>query len=190
MQAGRLEIGDGEWLDRSGRIVEREHVLINRRSGQVAQGALFKFFGLQGATFHVDLVLRNFELWHLALVGSVLKDLSLIPLGSGRNKGYGRVEGKAEDIRLSWFGAEPPDDRLRGVADHPEPSRAAWFQQRYRIFPSKNVPELPAGGWKRINLWRFERALNWQEFETVWSKLEVPWSQFRTLAARVIAEVQ
>jgi len=191
MQAGRIRIGDGEWINRpEGRIVEREHVLINRKSGQVARGALFKFFGILGATFRVEISVQNFELWHLALVGSVLKDLSLLPLGSCKNKGYGRVQGTVEGISLASFGTAEPDQRLRGVADHPDSGRALSYQQRYNIRPSANLPEVPSVSWEKVSPWRFECSLDWTAFETAWKQIAVPWGDFQPLSARALPEAR
>jgi len=191
MQAGRIRIEDGVRINPTqGRIVERQHVLIDRRSGQVAKGALYKFFGLLGATFQVDVSIQNFELWHLALVGSVLKDISLLPLGSGKNKGYGRVQGTVEDIRVIWFGTKAPDNRLRGVAENPDPARAEWYQQRYGLRPAAQLPELPQGQWDPVSPWRFERSLDWPQFEGLWKQISLPWDGFRPLSARTVSEVR
>jgi CRISPR/Cas system CSM-associated protein Csm3 (group 7 of RAMP superfamily) len=191
-QGARLSITDGELGNPSPNLlVSREHVRIDRKEGRVAQGALIKQFGLQGAKFQLEIRLRNFELPHVRLIGALLKDVRIgaVPLGSGKNKGYGQVKGEFEEIRFTAYGLNKPDDRLRGVAEHPDPAMAQWFQRRYELTAAETLTELPPGEWIAAIPWRFERTMTTDQFEALWPQLPLPWSDVKPLAARV-ARVQ
>jgi CRISPR/Cas system CSM-associated protein Csm3 (group 7 of RAMP superfamily) len=180
---GRLSISDGERVGRDGSIVQREHVAINRRNGQVVNP--YTFFGLHGATFQIDLRLRNFELSQIWLLGSLLKELrgGLIPLGSGKNKGYGQVEATIKEAKLVGFGLEQPDNKLRGVAEHAllGPS----MQSRYGVTPVE-PPPLTIGKWTTPDSpWRHERILDMDEFDQVVTKhLGPQWDKVLPLSER------
>ena len=186
-QASRFSISDGELMNGSeNRLVSREHVRIDRKSGRVAQGALMKYFGLQGAQFRVDIQLRNFELQHLRLVGALLKDIALgaVPLGSGKNKGYGQVKGKFDEIRFTHFGLDKPDDVVRGVAENADAAMAQWFANRYGVAAATAPPAFPPGEWTAATPWRFTRAVTAEEFEAIWQKAPLPWSAVPLLKSR------
>ena len=180
---------------RPGRLVQREHVRINRRTGAVG-GAPLKFFALQETRFHVDVRLRNFELSHLAMLGMLLTDLKLsnVPLGSGKNKGYGKVRATVDrEMTLTCFGLEKPADTLlRGVAEHPVEAQRKWFQERYHVSP-QNPPELPAHKeWSQDKeaAWRFHLGLSFEEFDAAWRKTSLSWSTVPALAERCVAEAR
>ena len=187
-QASRFSISDGELTNgNENRLVSREHVRIDRQSGRVAQGALIKYFGLQGAQFRVDIQLRNFELQHLRLVGALLKDIAIgaVPLGSGKNKGYGQVKGKFEEIRFTHFGLEEPDGVVRGVAENPDAAMAQWFAKRYGVAAATAPPAFPPGKWEAVTPWRFTRTVTAEEFEAIWQKAPLPWSAVPLLNQRM-----
>ncbi|MBZ5506042.1 MAG: hypothetical protein LAO78_11195 [Acidobacteriia bacterium] len=187
-QAARLKISDGERINpREGSIAAREHVRIDRSSGQVAKGMLFKIFALQGASFETTLHIRNFELWHLQLVSGLLKEIAggLVPLGSGKNKGYGKVVCAIKEVRLTAFGLEKPADELRGVAEHPTAGK--WYQQRYGLKPASDMPPLRSGQWNQSSPWRWERNVDSEEFEKIWKERQfLWWDQFPALNARTL----
>ncbi len=189
-QAARLSISDGEWKNPSEKLlVSREHVRIERKEGRVAQGALMKHFGLVGAKFEVDIRLRNFELPQIRLIGALLRDVAIgaVPLGSGKNKGYGQVRGAFEEIRFTAYGLNSPDGRLWGVAEHPNTEIAQWFQRRYGVTPAERLPELPAGEWTAAAPWRFERTVTPEQFEALWQLVPLPWDAVPKLASRAEA---
>lgn len=188
-QASRLSIGDGELMNGKEKLlVSREHVRIDRKSGRVAPGALIKYFGLQGAQFRVDIRLRNFELQHIRLIGALLKDVAIgaVPLGSGKNKGYGQVRGKLEEIRFTQFGLSQPGGALLGVAEHPDPAMAQWFKDRYGVEATSTPVPLPPGEWKAETPWRFERRVTAEQFEALWQQAPLPWGSVPLLKARTV----
>lgn len=187
VQASRLSISDGELMNGNEKlVVSREHVRIDRKSGRVAPGALIKYFGLQGARFRVEIHLRNFELQHLRLMGALLKDVAVggVPLGSGKNKGYGQMRATFEEIRFTHFGLNPPDGIVMGVAEHPNPETAAWFQNRYGVLRTATPPSFPPGHWEAVTPWRFVRKVTPEEFEALWQKAPLPWNDVPLLQSR------
>ena len=188
VQGSRFSISDGELTNgNENRVVSREHVRIDRKSGRVAPGALIKYFGLMGAQFRVEILLRNFELQHLRLVGALLKDAAIgaVPLGSGKNKGYGQVRGRLEEIRFTYFGLREPDGLVRGVAENADSAMALWFANRYGVAPAAAPPAFPPGEWDADTPWRFSRRVTAEEFEAIWQKAPLPWTAVPLLSARV-----
>lgn len=187
-QASRFSISDGVLTNGAtkGILVSREHVRIERKTGRVAQGALIKHFGLLGAEFKIEIRLRNFELQHIRLIGALLKDVMIgaVPLGSGKNKGYGQVRGRLQEIRFTHFGLAKPDGLLRGVADYPAGDTAEWHRQRYGI-ESEAALTLPAGEWSSPTPWRHERMVTAEQFEQLWQQAPLPWNRVPLLKARV-----
>lgn len=188
-QASRISISDGIRERDSGRLVQREHVRIDRRTGRVAtQSAPLKFFGLQGARFKVNVSIRNFELRHVFLLGILLTELrnGAIPLGAGKNKGYGRIVASVSSIQLFYSGAAAPDRKLRGVAEHP--TSAEWFRKRYGITsiePSK-IPTLPDIPWiGPDHALRYRGDLSFNQFDEIWKKIPLDWAAVPYLSARL-----
>lgn len=72
---------------------ERKGVAIDRVTGAVLSGGLFEMEVMHDAIFHGRLVIRNFTIGQLGLVGGSLLDVSdgLVPIGFGKSKGFGRV---------------------------------------------------------------------------------------------------
>ncbi len=182
-QAGRLSISDGVRIGTEGGIVEREHVRINRRNGQVI-GAPLRFYGLQGARFQVDIRIRNFELWQILLMGTLLAELGskLVPLGSGKNKGYGQVEAVVNSIELTSFGLAKPDDKLRGIAEHE--AMGTTLQRQYGLQAADTVPTLGGTDWNQLTPWRWQRSLDRAAFDSTWKQLKLPWGAFGLLSQR------
>jgi len=67
-------------------------------------GALMKFHVLEKSAFTVDVTVMNFELWQLGLMAYVFKDFQdgMVPIGYGKSKGFGRVNGHVERVTLRY----------------------------------------------------------------------------------------
>jgi len=188
LQASRIAFTEGERVDtRVDALVQREHVRINRRTGAVT-GPPLKFFGLLGAQFRFEITLHNFELPHVMLLGVLLADLAQgnIPIGSGRNKGYGRVRLVACEVCLAYITIATPDDKLRGVAEHPDPASRAWYWKRYGLESVNEPPQLPPGSWRSPVPWRHEREIRWTDFGELWRGLKLGWERTPLLATRLL----
>jgi CRISPR/Cas system CSM-associated protein Csm3 (group 7 of RAMP superfamily) len=139
--ASRLSISDGVRKGAAGRVVHRDHVRIDRKDGKVGLGP-FRFLGIQDAEFEITIRLRNFELWQMGFIASLLKELEdeRIPLGSGKNKGYGKVKATVGKVTLTYINTPLPITKLIGVAEHP--AWGAYFQKRYGLHQYEG-PEVP-----------------------------------------------
>jgi len=97
---GRVAINDAYLADDTKELKElRDGVGIDRLTGGASHTAKFDLEVVSaGVAFETDIHLRNFELWQLGMLFVVLQDMKdeLIPLGSGRSRGLGKV--KAEIV--------------------------------------------------------------------------------------------
>lgn len=95
---GRIAINDAYLAPDTREIKElRDGVGIDRLTGGASHGAKFELEVVStGVVFETDIHLRNFELWQLGMLFVVLQDMEdeLIPLGSGRSRGLGKVKAK------------------------------------------------------------------------------------------------
>jgi CRISPR-associated RAMP protein (TIGR02581 family) len=126
---GRIAINDAYLTPDTKEFKElRDGVGIDRLTGGASHGAKFDLEVVStGVAFETDIHLRNFELWQLGMLFIVLQDMEdeLIPLGSGRSRGLGKV--KAEIV------LQDRPARLGGVvistirdADASESSKELW----------------------------------------------------------------
>ena len=110
-QASRLSFSDGERLPKgekkAGRAMMVDNVAISRQTGSVISP--FKSVVLREAKFSLNMRLRNFELWQVGLLGHLFDDLQAkrVPLGSGKNKGFGVVEARGTSMTVSYYKPSP-----------------------------------------------------------------------------------
>jgi len=116
-QASRLSFSDAE-LTPPPELAEVDNVAISRQTGAVHSP--FKAIVLRNARARLQLRLRNFELWQAGLLSHLFDDLgkSMVPLGSGKNKGWGANRAAATSIRLTYLGKDRASDgKLRGLGE-------------------------------------------------------------------------
>lgn len=112
-QASRLRISDayieGAHVDRADLPV-RDGIGIDRFTGGVSSGP-FKYQYLIGKTFKTEVQLRNFELWQLGLLGYLFRDFKeeLVPIGFGKTRGLGKVQGTVEGAEITFYGLKMPE---------------------------------------------------------------------------------
>lgn len=187
MQASRLAVSDAERVGTAGGIEIRDHIQIDRRTGQ--SRLPIRFFGLKDAQFEVEIRLRNFELWQMRLLGLLVQDIfdGNVFVGSGKSKGYGKLAGQWRAGGLTWFGVKPGDNRLRGIAEHPR-----WSDQLcadYGLCRSSLpvLPELPTA-WRSTAPWRHHVPLTLAQFVTLFRQLPLDWNRVKPLSARQLPE--
>jgi CRISPR/Cas system CSM-associated protein Csm3 (group 7 of RAMP superfamily) len=186
-QAGRLDISDAELAPGSHpKIAIRDMVAIKRSTGSVENK--FQFFALTDARFTGKIRLRNFELVQVWLLAELIEAIPKIPIGSGKGKGFGLL-GFAEssvEIRLTQFGADPPDDRFRGIAEHP-----VWgpdLCRDYELTPHGELARLDGDGWEQPAPWRFERKIEYAQFKQMASQVPLSWGEVRRLTDRLLGQ--
>jgi len=139
-QASRLSFSDAE-LVRPIELAEVDNVAISRQTGAVHSP--FKAIVLRNSKATLKLRLRNFELWQAGLLGHLFDDLGkgLVPLGSGKNKGWGANTAMAISIRLTYFGQDRArDSKLLGLGEILDTDRC----KDYGIAPARTPPAIQA----------------------------------------------
>jgi CRISPR/Cas system CSM-associated protein Csm3 (group 7 of RAMP superfamily) len=184
--ASRVKISDGERKVK-GRLIQREHVAINRKNGQVMRGP-FKYFALQDSEFEVTVTLRNYELQHLVLLAVLFSDLGgmRVPLGSGKSKGYGQVQAVLQGLKFTAFGLECPDGPLSGLAEHP--LCGTQLADEYRWTSAEKRPQLTGFVQDEIAPWRWQRKLKVQEFFELVKGIPLRWDKVAKLEQRMAWE--
>ena len=114
-QASRIWFSDATFSASTPVVVD--NISVSRHTGSVLNP--FKFLSLRDATAKFEVRIRNFELWHLGLLANLFSDAanSLIPLGSGKNKGNGVVKAATKELKIAYYGLEDPcaDGAVRGI---------------------------------------------------------------------------
>lgn len=91
---GRIAISDA-YLASQDLREQRDGVGIDRLTGGASNGAKFELEVVSaGVSFDTEVHLRNFEIWQLGMLLVIVQDMEdeLIPLGSGRSRGLGKVK--------------------------------------------------------------------------------------------------
>ncbi len=136
---GRLSIGDAFASAEKPPIPElRNGVGIDRFTGGTVPGVLFDLQVLVGGKYETSIRLVNFELWQLAALNFLLRDLQdeLITLGSGRSRGLGRVRGEVTRYQLLYLRLQ---QSVRGLGQRATPEE----QEAYRLHPWTPEPPIP-----------------------------------------------
>lgn len=117
--ASRIYIADAYPVDEC-ILGERTGVGINRITGAAQKGALYDFEVVEDGIFRVEMTLKNYELYQMALLLYVLKDLDegYVALGAATTRGNGRMEVQKLDICFreyrkdvnGWRGALDPQE--------------------------------------------------------------------------------
>lgn len=119
--AGRVFMADGYLRGAAlPALVRRDGVGIDRFSGAASLRSRWELEAVTDVTFSLEVTLQNFEIWQLALLCLVLQDLvaGRLPLGSGKSRGLGRVQGELQGIELAYLRRErvaAADGELLGV---------------------------------------------------------------------------
>jgi CRISPR-associated RAMP protein (TIGR02581 family) len=119
--AGRVATADG-YLQGAAvpALVRRDGIGIDRFSGAASLRSRYELEAVTDVTFDLTVTLQNYEVWQLGLLGLVLQDLvdGRLPLGSGKSRGLGNVQGEIRSIDLAYIRNERAanaDSELLGV---------------------------------------------------------------------------
>jgi CRISPR/Cas system CSM-associated protein Csm3 (group 7 of RAMP superfamily) len=169
-----------EQMRLANRTEQRNGVGIDRLLGSVSGGALFDQEVVVGGRFDGQVLFHNVQLYQLALLLLVLRDLNegYLQIGSGTSRGNGWVGAEIRRLVIESRAGAGAAGRLPGLG------RLAPDAAAYELFPGDEV-DLPQGtsaagrlGWQRLELEgpavdRLAEAL-----------LEGPWSRFLDEARR------
>jgi CRISPR-associated RAMP protein (TIGR02581 family) len=112
---------DKEEMEKSIKSVlleSRTNVRIDRRTGAAARGALFNAEVVTSGKFHSEIVIRNYQLWQIALLALVFRDINAghQRVGASKSRGLGKVKVTITDFDMSQFGILASDNsKLTGV---------------------------------------------------------------------------
>jgi CRISPR/Cas system CSM-associated protein Csm3 (group 7 of RAMP superfamily) len=98
----------------------RTGVSINREKGAVAHGP-FDFEVITAGTFYGEITIRNFQLWQLTLLFSVLRDIGegYQQIGYAKSRGLGRVNLDTTALEIESYGqlAEIKKEKIAGIGE-------------------------------------------------------------------------
>lgn len=135
-------------------IGERTGVGINRITGAAQKGALYDFEVVEDGSFQVEITLKNYELYQMALLMYVLKDLDegYISIGSATTRGNGRMEVQKLEICLREYRKRVKG--WKGAMDSQEIPLDEEFHIKYNweqaFFGEMKLPELVLDDFIRI----------------------------------------
>jgi CRISPR-associated RAMP protein (TIGR02581 family) len=103
--AGRVAAADG-YLQGAAvpALVRRDGIGIDRFSGAASLRSRYELEAVTDVTFGLTVTLQNYEVWQLSLLGLVLQDLvaGRLPLGSGKSRGLGQIQGEIQSIDVAY----------------------------------------------------------------------------------------
>ncbi len=84
----------------------RTSVRIDRRKGTAAGTALFEAEAVTGGSFCGEFTLTNYQLWQLALIALVIRDIDagFQRIGSSKSRGFGRVTVSVSSFEIHQYG--------------------------------------------------------------------------------------
>jgi CRISPR-associated RAMP protein (TIGR02581 family) len=112
-QSGRIAVSDAYLVDGCEPALSiRGGTAIDRFTGGAASRGKYESEVAADSAFTFDVVMRNFELAQLGLVGYALRDLldGELRLGSGKSRGLGRVNGEIVACEPAYVGSRPDDE--------------------------------------------------------------------------------
>lgn len=148
---------------------QRNGVGIDRLLGSAKRGALFDQEVVVGGRFDGRILLRNVQLYQLAMVLLVLRDLDegYVHLGSGTTRGNGWVRAEVRNVTIETRAGKSPTGRLAGAGGLGDDLAS------YRLF-THDVMALPEGLSSQRKL--------------VWDQVSVAADRVDELAEALVAE--
>ncbi len=155
-------------LDRANATEQRNGVGIDRLMGSAKRGALFDQEVVVQGRFDGKILMRNVQLYQLALILLVLRDMDegFVQLGSGTSRGNGWVRATIRKLVVETRKGKTPMGRLAGIGGLAEP------MDGYDLFGGDRI-DLPDELAPRPRL--------------VWERLEVSEERVDDLAERLVA---
>lgn len=141
----------------------RSGVAIDRKTGGAARRKRYDMECVTGGAFDTTIVLTNFELWQLAVVGTVLRHANdgLIRFGSAKSRGFGELSVTPLSLRVEQQGTGAS---LAGVGT----LLSAELRQAYGF--KESDLRVDAGG--DVSASSLGRRLVWTTPDAVWKTLD------------------
>jgi len=129
-------------------VMEMTHIGVDRVGGGMSapyegggnygSGRTFKLQYIYQARLRGQIILENFELWQLGLLGFLWQDMAdgLLPVGHKQTTGTGELRPHLVEMRLTRLGASrPADGELRGVGALCEGAEAYGYDRQADLLP-------------------------------------------------------
>jgi CRISPR-associated protein Csm3 len=154
----------------------RANVAIDRASGASSTKGLFDMDVLVGGSLYPEIVLRNYQLWQLALTALAISEFNegYQQIGSGKSRGLGRVSCAVETLEIRQLGPLANADELRGIGAAPGDA------QRVHRLPEGDRCALPAGSARFAGMPLSHASWSGEETKQVLEAVlsSDPWRQF------------
>ncbi len=136
---------EAQW-ERANAVEERNGVAIDRLLGSALGGALFDQEVVVGGRFDGRIHLRNVQLYQLALVLFLIRDLDegYAQIGSSTTRGYGWVSARVRKLSIESRHGLSGSNKLLGLAALHAAMGDEERIPRYRLFSGDEV-EVPSG---------------------------------------------
>lgn len=95
----------------------RNNVAIDRVTGGSKGSALFDIEVIESATFETKITLTNFELYQLAVILSLIKDLDdgYMRLGASTSRGFGKMKVHVKNVQIRSYYERKQEDHIVGM---------------------------------------------------------------------------
>jgi CRISPR/Cas system CSM-associated protein Csm3 (group 7 of RAMP superfamily) len=177
--AGRFRIADAlptpETLATANRTEIRFSVSIDRAKQSVRHGP-FDQEAVTGGRFRFRAAMENYELWMLALVLQVLRDLDdgFVQIGHAKTRGFGTVRVREPHLRLLWPGERPASLQGAGARESSEETR-----REYGLVPNDEIPFPDGHEDDASGLFSGVRITGWDGLHSLADALgEGPWREY------------
>ncbi|MBT9140011.1 MAG: hypothetical protein DDT30_00583 [Dehalococcoidia bacterium] len=121
----------------------RTSVRIDRRKGTAAGTALFESEVVTGGSFFGEFTLTNYQLWQLALIALVIRDIDVgfQRIGSAKSRGFGRVKARINSFEIHQYGPLSCSGRqLCGIGILDEQTRSNYGLIRDDSVATDSIP--------------------------------------------------
>jgi CRISPR-associated RAMP protein (TIGR02581 family) len=111
---------------------------IDRRKGIAAGGALFTSEVVTSGNFYSEITLRNYQLWQIALLSLVLRDINAghQRIGASKSRGLGKVSINITDFDIYQFGClRDGDNKIMGIGCVPDTKEYDLIPEDYIEVP-------------------------------------------------------
>lgn len=135
----------------------RHGVKINRKTGSASSRALFDAEAIVGGEFFGTLVMKNPEIWQVAMIFKVIEDmnLGLQKIGGMKSRGFGKVKIDIESVEVETFSDNITffDLNKGSISIRPQIKNSEGFFSKSYKFTSQEIENYKALLHQNIGEW-------------------------------------
>lgn len=142
----------------------RNRVSIDRKTGGPGRGKLYETEAVTSGSFRTTIHIENFQLWQLALLSLVLRDIDegFTRLGASKTRGFGHVRIQMEELLVGQIGQ---NTQPAGIA-----ALKTELKEPYGLLTPDQLSNLPDQGIVDSSFLPFTRWI-WSTPESIWATL-------------------